>query len=142
VATNSKVTTAPRWPVAACTSAHNAGDLVYEAGKLGVAVETNAAGGPNTLLTHGVFKLVVPGSLSAGQKVYAGTTSFTAGQTVQAVGTLTAPVASTTAPDNHRSAAVTAVLNTTNTNALVGTMMTASTTEGASVVADVELAPQ
>jgi predicted RecA/RadA family phage recombinase len=142
MATGIKYRTAPAWPVAACTSAHNAGDLVYEGGKLGVAVETNAAGGPNTLIQHGIVKLVVPAALAAGQKIYAATATFTAGQTVQAVGTLTAPVAATVAPDNHRSAAVTSVLNTTNTNALVGTLMTPSTTEGASVVADVELAPQ
>jgi hypothetical protein len=138
VATNTKYRVAPTYPVASCTSAHNAGDLVYEGGRYGVCVETNAASGPNTLITHGIVKLVVPSSLSAGQKIYSNAASHSAGATIQAVGTLSA--GTTAAPDNHRSAAVTSTLTTTNTNVYIGTMMTASTTEGASVVADVELA--
>jgi hypothetical protein len=112
-----------------------------EGGKFGVAVETNAANEPNTLITHGVVYLPVPGSLSAGQKVYAASASPSAGATIQAIGTLTAGT-KTSAPANFRSAATSATLTTTNTNLLIGTMRTASTTDGASTMAEIELAPQ
>ena len=65
MATNVRLRAAPVHPVASCTSAHNSGDLVIEAGRVGVCVETNAATEPNTLIQHGVVYLPVPGSLIA-----------------------------------------------------------------------------
>jgi predicted RecA/RadA family phage recombinase len=141
LAENIRFRVGPVHPVASCTSAHNAGDLVMEGGKAGVAVETNAATEPNTLITHGVVYLPVPGSLAVGQKLYAASATPSAGTTIQAIGTLTAGT-KTAAPANFRSAATTSVLTTTTSNLLIGTMRTASTTDGASTMAEIELAPQ
>lgn len=125
-------------------AAHNSGDLVFEDGKIGVAIETNVASGnasalpgnstvyntKNELMQYGVVDLPVPSAIAAGTKVYFLTASLTAGATVQAAPSRSANVAST--------------LQTSSTSAtLVGVARDAAAYYGQTTtyVAPIELAP-
>jgi len=134
MAINTHKRQSPTLDVPACAGAHVSGELCMELGRIGVATNSNAVGGQNNIQHHGVHVLPVAGAAGAiagGTAVYAVGTAFVNGSTVQAF----APT--------YRGTAVAGTLTATATaNTLVGKTNGASYADGATVVAEIELAPQ
>lgn len=131
MATNIRVFGAsPRLPVDACVGAHVSGELCYENGKVGIAVEANQAGAPNTLIQRAKVVYPVPAGTAAGTKLYM-TGVPVAGGTIQAPPVRSVNVAST-------------LTATATGNTLIGTTMDAAVANnfGASTCANIEIAPQ
>lgn len=112
-----------------CGAAHVSGELAWENGRLGVAVETSLVNGPNTFIQGCRAVFPVPASLSAGTKLYTAVAvpSAPGGATVQA-------------PPSRSTNVATSLTTTSSGNIFVGTMVEASQAWGATTAADIQLA--
>lgn len=117
----------PTWKVTSCAAAHTSGDLVFEDGKVGVAVQTNLISTRNILVTGGTVTVPCPGGLAEGTLLYFPTASLTAGATVQAAPSGTTNVATTLQTSSGSATAM-------------GRSTTAAYAMGASTVCDLRLA--
>jgi hypothetical protein len=109
-------------------AAHVSGELCWEGGRLGVAVETSLVNGPNTFIEGCVARFPVPAAQPVGTKLYTAVArpADPGGATVQAPPSRTTNVATT-------------LTTTATSNIFVGTMIEASQAWGASTAARIRL---
>lgn len=117
-----------RLPIEVTGAAHVSGELCYENGRIGIAVETNTIGAANTLLEGCSADLPVPASLTVGTPLYTAVAVPAAGSGA----TIQLPYQASTAVSSTLTA-------TKSTNQFVGTLIEAPRNVGATLVGLVEL---